>query len=356
MALKQKVKGIIEKFCYHWFARTGRFIGNQKTYGFIVSPDYQKYTQLFKDYKYDIDKYILSATLDGIPNNQTNLIHRIIAHYHVLEKGLTMPEPRLGFGKNIAESLLKHLNLYINNKYDIENNQFQVAIDVFNKYTLFNKELSDFKDITTQVDAIYKTYKTDSFAVGGEIEISKKKYLENAQSNFKDLALSRSSIRNFEDIEVDVETIKQAVSIALKTPSVCNRQAWSTLTILNKELIEKVFKIQNGNRGFGHLIKCLMVVKMEMRAFYGSEERNQAFIDSGMYGMSLVYALQYMQLGSVVLNWATHHTQNKEIQNLLGLGDSETITMIIGVGHLKDSFKVPVSYRKSDEELNKFIF
>ena len=79
--------------------------------------------------------------------------------------------------------------------------------------------------------------------------------------------LSRYSLREFKTECVDEDIIKRAVSLAMKTPSVCNRQAWHVYHSSDKEVKEKALKYQSGNRGFGEKIPNIMVLTVDLKAF-----------------------------------------------------------------------------------------
>lgn len=354
MQLKKRLKETIDLLAIMWFKRKGQFIGDSTQFGILIAQKEQKNKALFENYYFDIRKYLTSATLEGIPTEQENLLSRIIAHYHVLEKGLSMPEPRLGFGRDLAKSMISHINKYIESKYETSNQQFQVSLDVLNKYSLFNQNEDNFRNICNEINHLYSTYKSSKIE-GGVKTITREELFAYVNADFKKFALSRISSRCFTSKPVSKLIINEVFSIAAKSPSVCNRQAWSTITVLSPKVIQAILEIQNGNRGFGHLIPCLIVVKIDQRAFYGPEERNQGFIDAGIFGMSLVYALHYKQLGSVVLNWATNFEQNKKIKDILQLGESETVVMLIGAGHPTQTLTSPVSVRKQATEINRFV-
>lgn len=46
------------------------------------------------------------------------------------------------------------------------------------------------------------------------------------------------------------ELISRAVGLAMKSPSVCSRQAWHVYHIDDRALIDKALTFQNGNREF----------------------------------------------------------------------------------------------------------
>jgi len=328
------------------------YIGNNR-FGFLYRPGDYYLKMSLRNYFYDINKFLNSSTSNTIPSDEQNLIARIIAHYHVLEKGLTMPEPRLGFGTDVAKSLITHLKKYFEKDYDVNHLQIQVAIKVLSDYVYFNMKMADFDTlIISEVNKIKKEYQKNELGSGGIKKITKKEYLQSSRLSFDKMVKARCSVRNFSSEKVSEEIIDKCIEMALRTPSVCNRQSWSTITIFETGMIKKVLQLQNGNRGFGHLINCLIVVKSNLRSFYQYQERNQAFIDSGMFAMSLIYAVQSQGLGAISLNWAVDLNRDIELHNLLEIDDEEIVSMLIGVGHLRDEFSVPYSARKSVYDTN----
>ena len=61
--------------------------------------------------------------------NADTIMKRILLRYHVIEKGLTMPERRNGFGKDVLLGLISDIENYIN-QYGNQNEQIPVAIGV----------------------------------------------------------------------------------------------------------------------------------------------------------------------------------------------------------------------------------
>src|SRR3546814_1994141 len=70
------------------------------------------------------------------------------------------------------------------------------------------------------------------------------------------------------------------------------------------EIIDRALSLQNGNRGFGHEIPCLLILCTDLSAFDTAGERYQHWIDGGMFSMSLVWALHALGYSSCCLNWS----------------------------------------------------
>lgn len=307
----------------------------------------------FKEYKYDFQRYINYSDTKG-SDTSIKLIGKIIREYHVIEKGLTMPQSRLGFGKELLISLCGACIDYIT-KYGTEDEQLKHALGVIFEYKHFHD--------------IYK-YSLDSEIVkliedlniignclnrSPQIEITKKEFFSNASSPFLQFSNSRSSVRNFSNENVAQEILLDILELARNTPSACNRQAWRTYIYSNKEQIDKILEIQGGNRGFGHLTNKLIVISGELGLFCGISERNQVFIDGGMYAMNLLYALQYYQIAACILNCSNSIQKDKQLRDFSQIKESEVFIAMVACGIPPDLFMIAASKRYGIDKTNKIL-
>jgi nitroreductase len=305
-------------------------------------------------YFWDIYRYLKFSTTLKKPKTFEQFEARIIAHYHVIEKGLSLRNVRVGFGKGVIKSLLKLLENYVKLGYPVKKESFKAAIGVLKGYLSFNKiNKQDIDDIETVFLNILKSVNIKNGKLGGVIELTKNEILRNAKKDFRSFVMSRYSIRNFSDKEIDINILIDAVKIAQKSPSVCNRQATKVYIVVTPYLIEKVLSLQNGSRGFGHLTNKLIVVTSDLQYFEGIRERNQPFIDAGIFSMSLLYALHYEGLGACPLNWCAKPDKDRKLRNLLKIKECETIMLIIAVGHLPDKLNITKSARKNINDIVK---
>jgi nitroreductase len=58
--------------------------------------------------------------------------------------------------------------------------------------------------------------------------------------NFSELALTRRSIRKFEDQDIPVSKIEELIKIAVSAPSGCNSQCWKFVAIHDKAMITQI--------------------------------------------------------------------------------------------------------------------
>jgi nitroreductase len=312
---------------------------------------------LWENYLYDIERYLYFSTTVKLPKNFDNIKSRITAHYHVIEKGLSLHETRLGYGKNIINSLLLHLDMYLQNEYPVDNEQFISALKTLEAYCQFHVVNNyDVQELQERLSKYHKYINdTNSKHSGGVKTVFKEDILKSLEENFEHLAYSRYSIRDFAPGNVDTSLIMNAVKIAQKTPSVCNRQSSFVYVITDEKAKKDALSCQNGNRGFGHLADKLLIVTANLRAFYSIEERNQAFVDGGMFGMSLIYALHSLGLGTCTLNWSASKERDIKLREQIDIKEEELVIFMIAVGMLPEKLNVAYSQRKNTEDIVKLI-
>lgn len=171
----------------------------------------------------------------------------------------------------------------------------------------------------------------------------------------EDFFLSRYSLREFKERCVDEEVIKRAIHLAMKTPSVCNRQAWHVYHATDPLIKEKALKYQAGNRGFGDKIPNLMIVTTDLKAFMPGQEHYQHWIDGGLFSMSLIYALHSLGVASCCLNWSQSPANDKLLRSLVDIKKSHTVVMMLAVGWPDEENNVCISARRPLDEVYTYL-
>lgn len=302
-------------------------------------------------YLQDMNRYLKYSRTFG-NNTRGKMTGSIILQYHVLEKGLTMPETRPGFGSDRVINLCNDCIKYIG-KYGQEGEQLDHAIGVILEYEDYHKRNgfvpdSELAGMVSSLKSILarEVDRTEQTGMSGE------EYFRYIKSPFPEFSQSRSSIRNFSGKELPLSGILQALELARNTPSACNRQAWRTYVFSEKELMGKILEAQGGNRGFGHLAGKLIVVASELGGFCYTNERNQAYIDGGIYAMNLLYALHSLGIGACILNCSFDHRKEEKIKKLAGIKRSEVLIAMIACGNVPDQFRIALSPRESIDKTN----
>jgi nitroreductase len=181
---------------------------------------------------------------------------------------------------------------------------------------------------------------------GGVIEMTAAQLLVGRLHDPEQFFLTRHSVRDFRTDPVPAELLDRAVRLAIKTPSVCNRQAWHVYHLDQRASIDRALTLQNGNRGFGHQVPCLLIVTADLRAFDTHGERFQHWIDGGMFAMSMTLALHALGLGACCLNWSRGGADDLRLRKLLPLDGAHTVIMMMAVGYPSDQLKVCYSARR----------
>lgn len=274
-------------------------------------------------------------------------------YYHALEKGMSNRNLRLNFGQYPLDKLLETLSIYVTLGYDLKNTRFLSGLDVVNKYIIIHKDKNiDLIDIKNRYNTLLENIETNNKSYGGIINYSKANLLSNNEKSFSSLVNKRHSVRVFSEREIDNEKLATALSLSQKTPSACNRQPWKTYVIKNKKIITDSLNIQKGLKGLGDNIQRLIIITSSNSMYGAAKERNAAYIDGGLYGMTLLYALTDVGLATCTLNLALNITDSKKMRKLLNISNDEVFIMAIAVGNYPDSYNVPQSER---DEVNESV-
>jgi len=306
-----------------------------------------------ESYYYDFKRYKQYSRSYG-SNTSVKLAAEITALYHVIEKGLTMPEPRLGFGQEKIILLCESCFNFIE-KYGIEEDQVHHAIQVILEYKNFHNNLKYQLNSSIENAINQLGNKISGFSPCAQKTMTKKEYFQNKMLDFSNFANSRASVRNFSTEIIPINKVIQALDLARNTPSACNRQTWRTYLLSDKKLIDKILEIQGGNRGFGHLTDKLIIIAGELGVFGSIAERNQVFIDGGMYAMNLLYSLHYNEIAACILNCS--HTPEKDLKQrtICGIKKSEVFIAMVACGIPPNNFMITASKRYDLDKTNTIM-
>ena len=305
---------------------------------------------LWRNYFYDYARFVRwSAARDELVTREQfrSLLTR---GYHSIEKGLALRDTRVGFGLPGVQYLIKNIHLYIR-KFGADDTA-RTAIGTLRAYCEFNKDRGqESSEVLEALEELEATTGGGKACPAGVLHVERQNIWRASQKDLSAFFESRHSVRDFADQEVDLELIEKAVRMAQKTPSVCNRQSSRVYLYTSREDCRRVLACQNGNRGFGEQVNKVIVVASNVEQFGSIGERNQCWIDGGMFAMSLVYALHSLSLGTCCLNWNVEVPADRKLRKVGRIPDSEAIIMLIAVGHLPETFKVATSARKQLREI-----
>ena len=322
-----------------------------------VVPTYVKYLyRAIPDYYYDLKRFYKYASNQGIKNSEEKYIGHIVKRYHVIEKGLTMPSPRLGFGKEIVSDLISLCNRYID-IYGTTNVQLHNAIAVLLAYIEFHKEKSYTitENIVIAITLLSKKVSDHNILAQQEIHTTKEEYFNDIDKSFEEFSNSRKSVRNYADKDLTIEKILKAIELARNTPTSCNRQSNRVYIYTDKQKIQEILKLQGGSRGFLELANKLIIVTNELGVYESTRERKQGYIDGGIYTMNLLYTLHYNKVACCVLNCCNSKKNDIKIRKIADIKKTEELVVMIACGEAVENFEIASSPRIPMENFIKII-
>ncbi|WP_171038445.1 nitroreductase family protein [Pseudoalteromonas sp. S3178] len=299
------------------------------------------YSQISLNYMADCISYIRYSSSISFENDITKLEGRICVFYHALEKGLSLANPRKGFGQEKAKELIKFTLKYVSMD-DYNESLVKTVLGVLDEYFKFNKDSINDNLYELYTLHLLKAIKHKPSSSSGTNFAEKSKL---TFSDYEKFSTSRRSVRKYLSTQIERCEIEECINLAKYTPSVCNRQPWKAYIYQGQENVQNVLKFQHGNKGFCDNLSSLILVTSDRTKFWHALERNQAFIDGGMYSMSIVNALHAKGLGSCCLNLSLTAFAEKKLKKELCIPNSEVPIMMIAVANYEDGAVVAASER-----------
>lgn len=252
-----------------------------------------------------------------------NLEAQITKDYHRIEKGLALRNPRQPFGYEVKTRLEMLLPFAEPGQEYAEHARSALsALDEWNSEGTIAEDISPRRipDVASR----------------------------NAAP--EDFFRSRHSVRDFTPAPITKDLLVRAVSLALCSPSVCNRQSWRVHFFHGSEATE-VLAFQNGSAGFRETVPTIAVVTVDTRAFAGAKERNQAWIEGGIFSMSLVWALHALGLDSCMLNMSVPTEKADALRRRVDASDAELVIMMVAIGQAREGHRRARSPRRDVDDV-----
>ncbi|MDD7438338.1 MAG: nitroreductase family protein [Bacteroidales bacterium] len=122
----------------------------------------------------------------------------------------------------------------------------------------------------------------------------------------------------------------------------------------NKSVIKEILDIQKGLAGYTS-INQLIVLTANRNYFYSVGERNQLYIDGGIYLMNLLYALHSYGIAACPAHWGLLNDADQSIERLIGIPKAAQVICIISFGYPKEVVKSTLSLRRKPSENLVFV-
>lgn len=299
-ALREFVRAALPKQMLQWLKRQREYAADRRLYGRYAGPD-------------DRDAHIAMT--------QHNIEMQLTKDYHRIEKGLTLPTPKNPFGADVE----RRVNMLL---------------------PLAEAAAEPAPYVSYARSAAEALRRWNSSATIDDAVAPKRPTLTNESAGIEHIMKSRHSVRNFAPRPVPRQIIEAAATLAIRSPSVCNRQPWKMRVFDAPADIESALRYQNGNVGFRHTVPALALITVERGLFAGANERNQPFIEGGLFAMSLVWALHGLGLDSCMLNMSQSSARLRHMRAALGVPESEAVIMFIAIGYGESGHRVARSPRR----------
>lgn len=266
-------------------------------------------------------RYALPGEVCGLMTDARNLEAQLTKDYHRIEKGLALPVPKKPFGLAVMARI--HDNITAGESAGTSHAILNFAQTAHGALAEWNSS-----------GAISETIAPQTKPRGA-------RNIDDPAAFFK----SRHSVRDFGLAHVHDSVLEDAVDLAMSSPSVCNRQAWFVRFYRNSN-VKRVLQYQNGNSGFTEVVPVVGLITVDTRLFASPGERNQPWIEGGIFSMSLVWALHALGLESCMLNMSVSNSRASALREDLGLADYELVIMMIAIGYGSDGHRVARSPRR----------
>lgn len=300
----------------------------------------------FIDSVYLYDKKFFRSN-NMLSNEDKNRIeYNILYITHAIEKGLCHFNPRI-FGKKKVKSLIALLNKYIKYKHYKNNFSFLNGINILREYEkLYKSNNWTNEKEYKKVSKFLKKFKKIKYIKTGAYIISKKEIKNQYNINFKDFVKSRHSIRNFKNMSLKIEDIKESIEMAKYTPSPCNRQYIKVHYYPGGKMRENVLKYSDGKTGFYLDGLNTFIITFDVNGLKGPGERNQGYFNAGLFSMNLINSFHSLGIGTCLIQFSNTDKEEETLKEINNIPPNERIAVILFAGYYADKSIVTYSQRK----------
>jgi len=171
----------------------------------------------------------------------------------------------------------------------------------------------------------------------------------------RDFLSARHSARRFTASPVPEQVVLDCVEMALTSPSACNRQLIHFFCVEEETARRRLYDTLHGTGGVDFEQAHLGVITYDVSSlgFYG--ERNQGYLNAGLFAMSLVLAFHWKGLGSCLLQVGNSYAQERALAEALGLPPNHRLAVAVAYGYPREEEVVPASVRKPPTEVCGFL-
>ena len=258
---------------------------------------------------------------------------------HRLEKGMLIKKPKPMWGWDKAYKIIELLPKCTDGFTSVTANAVLSAYLKVKSKSAFQKDRDMFGAFEQTTG--YKPVVNDS--LGGIITIHNPHFTQQEQDTVRRLFNTRHSCREFADRHVSNNDLNEAVQMALRCPSACNRQPFRVYVIDPVKFEQKLGRDHLQYEG-----DRILVITGDVRAFTTGELLDW-IVSPSIFAGYLTLSLHSLGIGSCVVrkDLVKSSAYNNAIRDITGMDDSECIVLEMFIGYYKEEYDAPVSNRKA---------
>jgi nitroreductase len=116
-----------------------------------------------------------------------------------------------------------------------------------------------------------------------------------------------------------------------------------------------LLSLQGGSRGFSEKVYNLMVISNDLNSWVGRGERNQCYVDGGLFAMNLLLSVHAHGIGACPLNFSKTYFSERAFKKIADIPSNERVIMLIALGFSSDKNTVAAcSTRLAIDQVFKF--
>ena len=160
------------------------------------------------------------------------------------------------------------------------------------------------------------------------------------------LAQRRRAVRWYDGRPVPEALLRQAIDLAALAPSACNRQPFWVYSSADAEAAVAMARCAGGTEGWAENIPCTLALVGDLGNYSRERDRHLIYIDSALFAMQLMLALETLGLATCPINWPDTPVAETRLAKLLGLTPELRPVMLVSVGYALEDGLVPYSQKK----------
>lgn len=276
-----------------------------------------------------------------------NNSYEILQLSHRLEKGLINKNPKVNWGWEKA----KRLNELLNTS-ELSVSIKEIGLSVLNSFLLNKKKSANAID----EEQVKEFLSANSFEInsersnGGVINCKSPQFSLEQSKVIENLFNSRHSTRSFRSEVPPKNIIKEAVRMALKCPSACNRQPFHVYIVSEQCKIDKIGKES------GYKAPYYVYVTGDINA-YTIDEFNDWIVSPSIFIAYLTLSLHSKGLGSCIIrkDLVYRNEYNKKVAEVCGYNANEKLICELIIGYYEEEYSVPISHRIEPNDIITFL-